>query len=183
MSDELLDIVDRDGKVIGTATRKECHNNPKIIHRVAHCWIFNNQGQVLWQQRSLLKDMSPGFWDMSCGGHVPNGEEPNETLKRELEEELGITGVNPILVDKYIWSNEKQTELVYLYYLVLNKKIEDFKLQKEEVEKVQWINIWKAQEQTAEGKVKATHWIFSQVSRIFQHVFVEAVIQRKLPEA
>lgn len=80
---ELIDKVDREGNIVGTAPRSEFHKNPNLIHRVVHCWIFNSNGQILWQQRSLKKVQSPGKWDMSCGGHVLSGDEPNDTLIRE----------------------------------------------------------------------------------------------------
>lgn len=169
--DEILDVVDKNGKVIGSAPRGECHNNPKLIHQVVHCWLFNKRGQVLWQQRSLIKDSSPGAWDMSCGGHVPSGEKPKDTLKRELAEELGIEKVDFHLVDKYVQGNDKQTELIYLYYAVVNRSANSFKLQKEEVEKVQWVDINEAQKKHVEGEVESTGWIISQVSKILQHVF------------
>lgn len=87
---EILDSVDKSGRILGQATGDEFHRNPKLIHRVVHCWIFNKKGQLLWQQRSLTKKLSPGKWDMSCGGHIPHNEQPKDTLKQELHEELGI---------------------------------------------------------------------------------------------
>jgi len=34
MADELLDLVDKDGIVIDTASRDECHSNPDLIMRL-----------------------------------------------------------------------------------------------------------------------------------------------------
>ncbi|MDP2860775.1 MAG: NUDIX domain-containing protein, partial [bacterium] len=123
MDSEILDVVDEEGNIIGQAPRKECHRNPELIHRVAHCWLFNPRGQVLWQKRSLKKDNSPGYWDMSCGGHVPTGETPEETLKRELKEELGIRDVNFHFAERFLRKDRagKQTELIYLYYGIVDK--------------------------------------------------------------
>ena len=58
--DEMLDVVDEKGKVVGQQKRAVCHANPNFIHPVVHCWIFNNKGQVLWQQRSYNVDGAPG---------------------------------------------------------------------------------------------------------------------------
>lgn len=166
MQSEILDIVDEDGIVIGEASREECHRNPKLIHQVVHCWIFNDKGQILWHQRSLKKDSSPGAWDMSCGGHVVHGETPNETLKRELQEELGIIGVNPILVEEYIRGNESQTELIYLYYFVDHRKENEFKIDPTETKQVKWIDIDDARSKALNYEVDATEFIFSQVDKI-----------------
>ena len=170
---EILDLVNEEGKIIGQAPRSECHGNPTLIHQVVHCWLFNNKRQVLWQQRSLSKDSSPGHWDMSCGGHVPAGEKPEDTLKRELYEELGLESVNTNLIDKYIRGNDEQTEYIYLYYAVIDRSENEFKLQKSEVEQVKWIDVAEAQMQYATGKVKSTEFIISQVSLILQKVFGE----------
>lgn len=56
---ELLDQVDEQGNVIGKAKRSEFHSDPSKIHAVVHCWLFNKEGQILWQQRSLQKAISP----------------------------------------------------------------------------------------------------------------------------
>lgn len=165
---ELLPLVDIEGNVIGSATRGECHSNPSLIHPVIHCWIFNSRNEVLWQQRSLLKDGAPGMWDMSCGGHIAFGEKEYSTLIRELEEELRVQNVKPILVDKYLLKSENQTELVYLYYVVVDKEEHEFKLQKEEVEQLKWIDINEAQRQYKEKEVEATEFIVSQVNKIIE---------------
>ena len=169
---EILDIVDEKGKVIGQASRAECHSNPKLIHQVSHCWIFNNKGQILWQLRSLKKLEGPGAWDMSCGGHVPTGEKPDITLQRELKEELGLENVDFNFVEKYVRGNEKQTELIYLYYAIVDKTETEFVIQKDEVEKVKWIDVHEAQTLYKEGKVESTEFVISQVSRILQHDLV-----------
>lgn len=171
---ELLDVVNKNGKVIGQATRDEVHSNPDLIHKVVHCWIFNSKGEVLWQQRSFQKTESPGKWDMSCGGHVLSGENPKETLQRELKEELGIINQNPKLVKKYIQGDQNQTELIYLYYLTLDQPIEKFTLQTEEVNRVEWIDPQVAQDLTKKGEREATDFIFSQVDIILEILNIES---------
>lgn len=168
---ELLDIVDENGQVIGQATRSECHHNPKLIHPVVHCWLFNPQGQILWQQRSLQKVLSPGRQDMSCGGHVLSNYSPDETITRELLEELGVQEANPIFVQKYIDGDENQTELIYLYYAVLSIPESEFVLQDEEVERIEWIDVNKAMIMAVSGERDSTHWIFDQIPRIYNKIF------------
>jgi isopentenyldiphosphate isomerase len=55
-----------------------------------HVLIFNPQGEVFLQQRSLAKDLAPGLWDSSCSGHVDAGEDYDHSARRELGEELGL---------------------------------------------------------------------------------------------
>jgi len=168
MEDELLPQVDEKGMVIGSNTREAFHKNPKIIHPVIQCWIFNSKGQILWQRRSFKKETSPGMWDISCGGHIRFGESVKTALKRELAEELGIHNSKPVFVETYIARQEQQTEFVYLCYIVLDCNITDFVLQEEEVIQVQWIDVWKAQLQYISKEVEATDFVISGVSRILQ---------------
>ena len=42
------------------------------------------------QKRSPLKDYAPGFWDLTTGGVVGQGESDEINAQRELAEELGL---------------------------------------------------------------------------------------------
>ena len=55
---------------------------------VAACALVDPDGRVLLAQRPQGKPMA-GLWEFP-GGKVETGERPEETLIRELEEELGI---------------------------------------------------------------------------------------------
>ena len=56
---------------------------------VAACALIDADGRVLIAERPPGRTMA-GLWEFP-GGKVENGERPEETLIRELEEELGIT--------------------------------------------------------------------------------------------
>ena len=63
-------------------------NNGKTI-LVAACALVDADGRVLIAQRPEGKSMA-GLWEFP-GGKVEKGETPEETVIRELQEELGIT--------------------------------------------------------------------------------------------
>lgn len=56
---------------------------------VAACALIDADGRVLLAQRPAGKPMA-GLWEFP-GGKVESGERPEETLIRELKEELAIT--------------------------------------------------------------------------------------------
>lgn len=56
---------------------------------VAACALVDVDGRVLLAQRPEGKSMA-GLWEFP-GGKVESGERPEDTLIRELHEELGIT--------------------------------------------------------------------------------------------
>ncbi|MEO9773143.1 8-oxo-dGTP diphosphatase MutT [Roseibium sp.] len=55
---------------------------------VAACALVDTDGRILLAQRPAGKSMA-GLWEFP-GGKVEAGERPEETLIRELDEELGI---------------------------------------------------------------------------------------------
>ena len=88
-SEEVFPVVDSAGKVVGRATRGECHGGSMLLHPVVHLHVFNSRGELYLQKRPLWKDIQPGRWDTAVGGHVDYGETIAEALFRsEREREL-----------------------------------------------------------------------------------------------
>ncbi len=92
--DEIFDVVDENDQVIGQERRAEVHARD-LRHRAVHVLVWNKHGAIFLQKRSRLKDKHPGVWDSSASGHLDAGEDYDACAARELEEELGITGVIP----------------------------------------------------------------------------------------
>ena len=111
---ELFPLVDEEGRVTGKATRGECHNGSHLLHPVVHLHVFNSRGEVYLQKRPEWKDIQPGKWDTAVGGHIDYGETPEDALRREVREELGITDFQPQFVEKYIFESARERELVYV---------------------------------------------------------------------
>lgn len=114
-NEEFLEVITEEGKTIKTLPRSEIHGNPSHIHKVVHVLVFNMNGELLLQKRSMNKDVAPGKWDTSVGGHVSAGETLFEAIQREMEEELGLTAYRPEFLYSYIHTNSYETELVYTY--------------------------------------------------------------------
>ena len=52
--------------------------------------LLVRDGRVLLAHRSTAKQWYPNVWDL-VGGHVEAGETPVDALRREVQEELGVT--------------------------------------------------------------------------------------------
>lgn len=113
---EYFEIVDEQDRVIGRALRSECHGNPALVHRVAHVLVFNRDGWLLLQKRSMAKDIQPGRWDTSVGGHLDPGESYPGAACREMREELGIEGVPLTYLYASKIRNEIESENVATYF-------------------------------------------------------------------
>ncbi len=121
--EELLEVVTKEGKVIGILPRSEIHGDPSKLHRVVHALVFNKKGELLLQKRSMNKDVAPEKWDTSVGGHVNSGEELFDAVRREMNEELGITACEPEFLYTYIHSNPYESELVHTYSCIYDGEI------------------------------------------------------------
>ena len=62
---------------------------------VAACALIDTDGRVLLSERPAGKQLA-GLWEFP-GGKIEAGERPEETLIRELKEELGIVVREPCL--------------------------------------------------------------------------------------
>ena len=139
---ELIDIVDENNKLTGqieerTLTHKKC-----LWHRHVSYWIMNKKGEILLQKRSANKPRNPNKW-AKTGGHVDSGEDVKEAILREIKEEIGIDipkkQVEILEIHKSKDSNNKY--FVYNFLFIVDYKIEDYILQKEEVAEVKYVTI------------------------------------------
>lgn len=112
---ECFPLVDAEGKVLGKASRGECHNGSKLLHPVVHLHVYNSRGDLYLQKRPDWKDIQPGKWDTSVGGHVDYGEDVVSALKREAYEELGITDFEPVFLMRYVFESSRERELVNVF--------------------------------------------------------------------
>lgn len=120
---ELLCEVDQDDNLIGPVTREECHNETrKPWHRSIHLYLFDNKGKLYLSQRSFSKDTAAGKWTVSAGGHIKFGDTPENTVMKEVTEELGIQ-TKPEQIDKLIIDYGSEREVIYIFAGVTSDKL------------------------------------------------------------
>ncbi len=90
--DEIVQIVDRHNRTTDHLPRSRMRAGG-LAHRASYILVFNDRGELFLQKRTRTKDIYPGFWDVAAGGVVLADETYEDSAKRELAEELGVTGV------------------------------------------------------------------------------------------
>jgi isopentenyldiphosphate isomerase len=122
-NEEWLPIVDDNGQVKGKAPRSVCHNDKSLMHPVVHLHVFNKKGELFLQKRPDNKHIQPGKWDTAVGGHVSFGETIEDALLRETKEEIGISNFTPLLIAKYRWESDIETELIFCFKTIYTENI------------------------------------------------------------
>ncbi|MEO8637413.1 MAG: NUDIX domain-containing protein [Candidatus Taylorbacteria bacterium] len=126
--------VDENDAVLGEVDREKAHKEG-LLHRVAAIYLVNDRGEILVNERA--KD---GYLDHSSAGHVDVGESYLEAAKRELEEELGVLGVD--LQDIGLAGSQGEGEIFKRLHMfrVYVCKATPVKLKEDEVKRVFWAN-------------------------------------------
>jgi len=86
VTEELLNLYDADGRVVGARPRREAKSSGLAVGAV-NALVLDGRRHVLLQRRPRSKENGER-WDKSVGGHVSAGEEFDQTLVREAGEEL-----------------------------------------------------------------------------------------------
>jgi isopentenyldiphosphate isomerase len=135
MNYELLSVVDENDQVIDTLPRHVIHASG-LRHRAVHILVFNQQGCLFLQKRSMKKDLNKGLWDTSAAGHVDVGEGYTVSAIREAEEELGIDIENNLQVlFKLSPTPQLGMEFIHVYQCLHNGP---FNLNNDEIDEGQW---------------------------------------------
>ncbi|WP_371478068.1 NUDIX hydrolase [Kitasatospora sp. NBC_00315] len=101
-AEELLDVVDEHDRVTGQAKRGEVYRLG-LTHRCVFILVRNPQGRIFVHRRTDTKLFAPGAYDMFVGGVVGAGETYRSAAVREAEEELGVRGVEPRRLFKFLF--------------------------------------------------------------------------------
>lgn len=88
-SEELI-LVDRDDNELGYLSKAMCHDGEGVLHRAFSLFLFNDDGELLLQQRSMEKRLWPGYWSNSICSHPRRGESLEIATARRLQDELNF---------------------------------------------------------------------------------------------
>lgn len=82
-------LVNEQDEITGVADKMEAHKKG-LLHRAFSVFIFNDDGEMLLQQRNINKYHSGGLWTNACCSHPVPGEKTEDGAARRLKEEMGF---------------------------------------------------------------------------------------------
>ena len=138
---ELVDIVDENNNLTGQVEERWVAYEKGLWRRTVSCWIMNKKGEILLQKRTPNKRRNPDKW-AKTGGQVDSGETVEQAIYREVKEEIGVEiPKEQIKVFDIYKSDDKNRRFAYNFIFIVDYKIEDYILQKEEVAEVKYFTI------------------------------------------
>ena len=141
---EYFDVVDEEDRVVGRASREECHKKG-LLHRSVMFFIFDKDNRILVTKRSKTKEFFGGMWSIVLGGHVSCGERYDTALVREADEEAGIRS-RPFKMSHFKKRLPQEKENVMVYGLVAERSP---KFQKEEIDVGEFMTLEQAEAKIA----------------------------------
>ena len=87
---ELVVLLNDEGRSIGAAPKSEVHHGSTPLHLAFSCYLFDDAGRVLLTRRALDKRAFPGIWTNSFCGHPAPDESMDDAVARRAREELGV---------------------------------------------------------------------------------------------
>jgi isopentenyldiphosphate isomerase len=113
-SDELIDWVDEQDRVIGQVTRARMRAE-NLLHRCIAVLCLHPDGRASVHKRTASKDVFPSLYDAFVGGVVGAGESYDAAAVREIEEELGIVGPTPEPLFQHLYDGPESRSHTRVY--------------------------------------------------------------------
>lgn len=95
--EEMLEILNDEGEVIGVQERKLIHQEG-LLHKEVHVIFVTPEKEIIFQHREKDKASWPDALDATAGGHVDVEEDLLQAAIREAREETGINILSSDLV-------------------------------------------------------------------------------------
>lgn len=157
MEEQVILVNEKDEK-IGLMPKMEAHQKG-VLHRAFSVFIFNDNNELMLQQRALTKYHSPGLWTNTCCSHQRDGETTIAAAKRRLEEEMGIvTPLKPTTSFIYRASFDNGLTEHELDHILLGKYNHAPNINTEEVASWKWMPLEEVKKDMEEHPEQYTAW-------------------------
>ena len=156
--EENVILVDEKDNQIGLMPKMEAHEKG-LLHRAFSVFIFNENGELLLQQRAKDKYHSPLLWTNTCCSHQRIGESNVEAGRRRLYEEMGFT-VDLKEIFSFIYKAPFDNGLTEheLDYVLIGRYDDVPNINKEEVASYKWMTLQDVKKDIENSPKIYTEW-------------------------
>lgn len=167
---EKVILINKYDKKIGTMNKFEAHKKG-ILHRAISVFLFNQNKEMLLQQRNKNKYHSPLLWSNACCSHPQPKESYKSAAKRRLFQELRINvklnAKFKIIYKAYVGNNFIEHEIDYIFFGFYNNKIINFN--KKEINNIIWMSKKKLKTKLQEKPEVFTKWFKFILNHYYQY--------------
>lgn len=169
-------LVDENDNEIGRMEKLDAHKSG-VLHRAFSVLIFNDQQELLLQQRAFGKYHSEGLWTNTCCSHPGPGETILAAAHRRMKEEMGFD-CSMEEVFHFIYRAELDNDLIEyeLDHVVIGFSTKEPTLNTDEAIAFKWMNLVEIRQDMKNNPQQYTHWFkiilhdhFDQITTFIQH--------------
>ncbi|GAA4939119.1 isopentenyl-diphosphate Delta-isomerase [Actinoplanes utahensis] len=173
---DLVELVDDQGGSTGTASVRDAHEAPGMLHRAFSVFLRDPSGRLLLQQRAAVKTRFPLRWGNTCCGHPVPGEDITVSAGRRVAEELGFTPEAPLRevgVHVYFATDPVTGRVEREYDHVLLGEVAGgitFRPDPGEVARLRWVSIEDLRQELAATPESYAPWLDGVTERLATHL-------------
>lgn len=151
-------LVDSNDNIIRTEEKIKAHEQC-LLHRAFSIFIFNDNKELMLQQRAFSKYHSGGLWTNSCCGHPELNKDILFYAQKRLKEEMGFS-CDLEFKDKFIYKAKLDNNLFEheLDYIFVGHYNFDPKINIEEACAFSWQNLESIKKDIKVNPEKYTVW-------------------------
>ena len=167
MTKEYVILVDEQDNDIGVMEKMKAHQDG-LLHRAFSVFIFNDQDELLLQQRAISKYHSGGLWTNTCCSHPRPNEPIKDAANRRLFEEMGMS-CDLKIKTSFIYKTPFDNGLTEheLDYVLIGKTNENPQVNKEEVESYKWMLVKDIKKDISDNPDHYTSWFKIALEKLF----------------
>lgn len=170
MNKEQVILVNEKDEPIGLMEKIEAHEKA-LLHRAFSVFVFNDNNELLLQQRAAEKYHSPLLWANTCCSHQRENETNIEAGTRRLQEEMGF--VCPLQEKfSFIYKAPFDNGLTEheLDHVMVGNFNEEPNINKEEVASYKWMTL-----DTIKADIKKSPEIYTEWFKIIFQEFYKQI--------
>ncbi|MGB3606348.1 MAG: isopentenyl-diphosphate Delta-isomerase [Psychroserpens sp.] len=173
MNEERVILVNENDEQIGTMPKIEAHEKA-LLHRAFSVFVFNDNNELMLQQRAKHKYHSPLLWTNTCCSHQRVGETNLQAGKRRLMEEMGFeTELRETISFIYKAPFDNGLTEHEFDHVMVGNFIKEPKINPDEVEAWKWMPLDAVKEDIGANPKIYTEWFKIIFDKFYEHINIE----------